>query len=126
MEEDDKMQTKNSVTVGRFPESNKQYSFETSTYLNLPDLQFFQWCNRQYRLNRGVYNAIDQWFFEYGIINIQSRRIQVLAFLEFVKEENQNQESFTFIRFGHGGLIKKLNEFIFDSGKSKVIPLKNE
>lgn len=21
-------------------------------YLNLPDLQFFDWCNQQYRLNR--------------------------------------------------------------------------
>lgn len=120
------MQTKNTVSLGRFPESKKQYSFETSTYLNLPDLQFFHWCNRNYRLNRGVYNAIDQWFYEFGIINIQYRRIQILAFLEFVKEEIQNQEPFTFIRFGHGGLAKKLNEFICDSGKGKVIPLKNE
>jgi riboflavin kinase len=120
------MQTKNSVSVGRFLESKKQNSFETSSYLNLPDLQFFHWCNQQYRLNRGVYNAIDQWFFEYGIINIQFRRVQILAFLEFVSEEFKDQESFTFIRFGHGGLSKKLNEFIFESGKGKVIPLKSE
>lgn len=126
IEEDKKMQTKNTVSVGQFPESNKPYSFETSTYLNLPDLPFFHWCNRQYRINRGVYNAIDQWFYDYGIINIQYRRIQILAFLEFAKEDVQNKEPITFIRFGHGGLTKKLNEFIRDSGKSKVIPLKNE
>lgn len=88
---DDKMQTKNTVSVGRFPESNKPYSFETSTYLNLPDLQFFHWCNHHFRINRGVYNAIDQWFYDYGIINIQYRRIQTLAFFEFVKEEGGNQ-----------------------------------
>lgn len=122
MKEDKKMQTKNSVSVGQFPESNKLYSFETSTYLNLPDLAFFHWCNHQYRINRGVYNAIDQWFYDYGIVNIQYRRIQILAFLEFTKEEVQNQDSITFIRFGHGRLTKKLNDFIRTVEKARLFP----
>ncbi|MDQ0201516.1 hypothetical protein J2S10_004722 [Neobacillus ginsengisoli] len=41
--------------------------------LNLPDLQFFNWCNHQYRLNRGIYNTIDQWFYDYGIKEVLSR-----------------------------------------------------
>ncbi|MFC6603187.1 hypothetical protein ACFQDF_19260 [Ectobacillus funiculus] len=37
-------------------------SLKQNEYLNLPDLQFFNWCNQQYRLNRGIYNTIDEWF----------------------------------------------------------------
>lgn len=117
------MQTQN-MFVGRFPELKKQNSFESSKYLNLPDLEFFIWCNKQYRLNRGIYNVIDQWFYEYGVINVQYRRIQLLAFLEFMKDELLGQDQTKFIRFGHGGLRKKLNEFIQDNGKSNVISLK--
>jgi hypothetical protein len=83
-----------------------------NNYLNLPDLSFYHKCNQQYPLNRGVYNTIDNWFFEYGIINVAHRRIYILAFLDFVKEANDRSDSQKFIRFGHGGLTIKLNDFI--------------
>lgn len=120
-----RMTTQNSNDVRLFLETKKENSFETSKYLNLPDLQFFNWCNRQYRVNRGVYNTIDQWLYEFGIVNAQYRRIQILAFLDFVKNEMLEGKP-KFIRFGHGGLTKRLNEFIHDYGQSNVIPLKKQ
>jgi riboflavin kinase len=117
------MTAQNSNDVMLFVETKKENSFQTSKYLNLPDLQFFNWCNRQYRVNRGVYNTIDQWFYEYGIVNVHARRIQILAFLDFVKDEMLEEQP-KFIRFGHGGLSKRLNEFMDDYGQRNVIPLK--
>lgn len=119
------MQTQNMNFVGHFSKTKKQNSFKTSKYLNLPDLQFFNWCNQKYQVNRGVYNTIDQWFYEYGIVDIHYRRIQLLAFLEFVKGERIEQDKQKFIRFGHGGLTKRLNEFLNDGRQSRnVIQLK--
>ena len=83
-----------------------------SRYLNLPDLQFFLWCQHHYKLNRGVYNTIDAWLYDYGIISIIHRRIYIVAFLNFVKENGHNQEAHKFIRFGNGGLGKKLHQFM--------------
>lgn len=120
------MKTKNIKTAELLLQTNRQYAFETSKYLNLPDLMFFNWCKQKYQVNRGVYNTIDQWFFEYGIINIYYRRIQLLAFLDFVKEEMTKQDQPKFIRFCHGGLSKRLNEFVNDSRQNNVIPLKKE
>jgi riboflavin kinase len=117
------MSTQNSNDVRLFIETKKENFFRTSKYLNLPDLQFYNWCNQQYRVNRGVYNTIDQWFYEYGIVNIHSRRIQILAFLDFVKDEMLEEQP-KYIRFGHGGLTKRLNEFMIDRLQSNVIPLK--
>ncbi|MED1472440.1 hypothetical protein [Bacillus salipaludis] len=107
------MQTqKNKSSDGFFTKTNKSKSFATSQYLNLPDLQFFIWCNQKYKVNRGVYNTIDQWFYEYGIVNIHYRRIQLLAFLDFFKDKILEKDKQKFIRFGHGGLVRSLNEFI--------------
>ncbi len=105
--------------------SNKQDGIESCQYLNLPDLQFFQWCNQQFGVNRGGYNTVDQWLFEYGILNIHNRRIQLLAFLDFVNEEGIKQDQHKFLRFGNGGLKRRWDEFMNDSGKlGKIIPLK--
>ncbi len=101
------MQTQNVKSVGQVFKTEKQNFFETTQYLNLPDLQFFHWCNRQYGVNKGVYNTIDQWFYEHGIVHIHYRRIQLLAFLQFAKDEVVEQDQHKFIRFGHGGLTKK-------------------
>ncbi|MGE8079790.1 hypothetical protein [Peribacillus loiseleuriae] len=80
--------------------------------MNLPDLQFFNWCHLQYGVNKGIYNTIDNWFYEYGIVNILSRRIYLLSFLEFAKEVESEQKQDKVIRFGNGGLVKKLHEFL--------------
>jgi riboflavin kinase len=116
------MQTQKLNLVGQL--IKKHNSFKTSKYLNLPDLQFFNWCHQQYRVNRGVYNTIDQWFYDFGIVNIHSRRIQLLAFLEFAKGESLEQDKQQLVRFGHGGLSKRLREFMNDVGqKGNVIQL---
>lgn len=83
-------------------------------YLNLPDLQFFIWCSDRYQINRGVYNTIDQWFFDYGVINIQCRRIQLLVYFDFLQDDLSEKEERKFIRFGHGGLKKRLLAFMRD------------
>ncbi|MED1471797.1 hypothetical protein [Bacillus salipaludis] len=88
-------------------------SLKRSEYLNLPDLQFFLWCQHKYKLNRGVYNTIDDWFYNFGIKQVIHRRIYILAFLEFVKENDlKQQEEKKFIRFGNGGLTRTLQQFV--------------
>ncbi len=84
----------------------------TSDILNLPDLHFFLYCQEQYKLNKGVFNTIDNWFYKNGIVNIIDRRIYLLTFLQYVKE--CNLETNKYIKFGIGGLTKKLNEFVRD------------
>ena len=111
-----RMKAQNVNGVRSYVKVNKQNSLETSSYLNMPDLQFFNWCNQQFKVNRGIYNTIDQWFYEYGVVNIYSRRIQLLAFLDSVKDQLNEPHSSKFIRFGHGGLTKRLNDFIMDKG----------
>jgi riboflavin kinase len=83
-----------------------------NVYLNLPDLQFFNWCNQQYSINQGGVNTIDQWFYDYGIREVILRRIYILSFLNFIREASLKAESQKFIRFGNGGLINQLTEFI--------------
>ncbi|MEH7747010.1 hypothetical protein V7659_18495, partial [Neobacillus drentensis] len=62
---------------------------------------------------------------EYGVVDIHYRRIQLLAFLEFVKGERSEQDKQKFVQFGHGGLTKRLNEFLNDGRQSRnVIQLK--
>ncbi|WP_237389529.1 hypothetical protein [Bacillus sp. USDA818B3_A] len=106
------MKAQNVNGVRSYLKANKQNSLETSNYLNMPDLQFSNWCNSQFKINRGIYNTIDQWFYEYGIVNIYCRRIQLLAFLDSVKDELNESHKSKFIRFGHGGLTRRLNRFI--------------
>ena len=94
----------------------------TSHYLNLPELSFFHKCNEQYSINRGVYNTIDNWFFEYGIIHVVYRRIYILAFLDYVSKTNKNKlHSSKYIRFGHGGLTSALNSFVTSYLEGKQI-----
>ncbi|WP_256358076.1 hypothetical protein [Bacillus sp. sid0103] len=90
----------------------KRNYLEKCEYLNLPDLQFFQWCHLQYGLNKGVYNTIDQWFYGFGIEHIHYRRIYILKFLDFTKECGVVKDQQKFIRFGNGGLIRSLQRFI--------------
>jgi riboflavin kinase len=82
-----------------------------SESLNLPDLQFFKWCGRQFGVNRGVFNTIDNWFYENGIVNVYYRRMLLLEFLKFSLEDGLGQGESKFLKFGHGGLTTKLNEF---------------
>ncbi|MFJ7753139.1 hypothetical protein ACQKGI_14645 [Peribacillus muralis] len=90
----------------------KKGRLEEMKHLNLPDRMFFHWCQQQYALNRGVYNTIDNWLHEYGIIDIQYRRINLLAFLEYASAPEQTSGQSRAIKFGKGGLTTKLQEFM--------------
>ncbi|AME06132.1 hypothetical protein NNG64_03730 [Bacillus siamensis] len=82
--------------------------FRESRYLHLPEVRFLHWCTKQYGINKGVLNTIDGWFYDAGIIPIPVRRLYVLAFLDYAKTPGQKGN----IRFGHGGLTKKLYDFM--------------
>jgi len=80
--------------------------------LNLPDLQFSQFCQKQFSLNKGIYNTIDSWFFNNGIINILDRRKFILQFMSYVVSHEGD------VKFGSGGLSKRLEEFWNETTKS--------
>ena len=73
--------------------------------INLPDLQFSQFCQQQFSLNKGIYNTIDSWFYNNGIIDILVRRKMILQFMKFSSSDE------TKVKFGSGGLSKKLDDF---------------
>lgn len=90
---------------------NKKENLLFHQELNLPDLCFYKKCNNLYGINRGVYNVIDNWFFEYGITQVAYRRIYILSFLSYLKEGDQKVSS-KYIKFGAGGLADKLSRFV--------------
>lgn len=73
---------------------------------HLPDLQFVQFCERKFSLNKGIYNTIDNWFYKMGITNILDRRKMILQFMVI------NCSNKTKVKFGPGGLTKKLENFL--------------
>lgn len=73
--------------------------------LNLPDLQFNQYCESRFEVNRGVYNTIDSWFYNQGLYSIIERRKTVLQFLYEITIQDGKA------KFGPGGLSRKLQEF---------------
>lgn len=75
---------------------------------NITDLSFFKICHEKYGINKGVYNCIDAWFYNEGLIDIIHRRKTILSFLRFV-QINSGMNS---IKFGHGGLTPRLNEYM--------------
>ncbi|WP_284037627.1 hypothetical protein [Neobacillus sp. 114] len=82
--------------------------FQTNIYLNMPDLHFSRFCEEEYKVNRGIYNTIEQWFYNQGVHNIINRREVILNFFLFVRtSQNSNKK----IKFGHGGLTDLLNRF---------------
>lgn len=100
-----------------------------SKYLNLPDLEFSLWCQRKYKVTKGIYNELDCWFYEYDIVNVHHRRIYILAFLEFIKEQSNDKKKY--FQFGAGGLNGKLHQFIrrdtvFFSNRGKSANLNNQ
>lgn len=115
------MNDENLSTLDLSKKSIQKRSLEKSEYLNLPDIEFFLLCEQQYWVNKGVYNTIDKWFYHDGIVNIIHRRIYLLAFLEFVTETYSKQGHHKYIRFGHGGLTNKLQEFMKETETEKYM-----
>lgn len=83
--------------------------------LNVPDLAFVRYCQENYGVNRGVYNTIEQWFYERGINKVQDRRAIVLLFLKQLKTSNEK------CSFGAGGLKQHLQLFWLSSMTKKAV-----
>lgn len=113
------MSNENHKVKPLYKNRGQKTELKESELLNLPDLHFFLYCQRNYKINKGVFNTIDNWFFEYGIIPVHYRRIHILAFLDFVLNEESRLSNDSnrkkFLRFGSGGLSKKLYQFIYDT-----------
>lgn len=75
--------------------------------INLPDLDFAQYCITTYGINRGVYNTIDKWFAESGLTNIVSRREKIVQFLQWVTIYTPKDK----LKFGNKGLSEQLKRF---------------
>ncbi|TDF99684.1 RNA-binding protein [Paenibacillus piri] len=77
-----------------------------------PDIRFVAYCQQTFGLNRGIYNTIDQWLYDFGYRDILSRRALTLAFLNDFKEKHGAEHRGPILRFGKGGLTKQLHDFI--------------
>jgi riboflavin kinase len=71
---------------------------------HLPDLQFVQFCEKRFALNKGIYNTIDSWFYDSGVYNIVERRKLIFQF--------SMQHCAQKTKFGPGGLTRKLEAFV--------------
>lgn len=76
-----------------------------------PDYTFQKFIERTFGINRGIYNRIDEWFYCQGINDVINRRVLILEFSSFVAESKLKMGSPLKIKFGHGGLKEKLNNF---------------
>lgn len=85
---------------------------EVKAIINLPDILFVRYCSETYGLNRGIYNAIDEWFYMKGIKDIKERRKEILNFLLFSISSMDKMKDQTRLRFGKGNLVNSLEEYI--------------
>ncbi|MEH7741583.1 hypothetical protein V7263_11220 [Bacillus subtilis] len=83
--------------------------------VNQTDLQFLRYIENQYGINRGVYNTIEQWFFEEKVDDIVKRRFYILCFLNYVFKDQKGTG-----RFGKKGLTSKLNQFWMKIDKDQI------
>lgn len=74
--------------------------------INKTDLHFLRYCQGQYGINRGVYNTIEQWFYNKRVYNIESRRQYILNFLKYVFGNKKGSG-----KFGKEGLTSNLEQF---------------
>lgn len=97
------------MLINRFKgdrEGEFNMKFQSDDILNMPDLLFSKFCEKQFEINKGVYNTIDQWFYQQGVSQIVNRRKMILSFCQNVRLSGQEK-----VKFGPGGLTTKLNLF---------------
>ncbi|ALS20496.1 MULTISPECIES: hypothetical protein [Paenibacillus] len=80
------------------------FTLDAEKVIHLPDLNFVQFCQKTYGLNRGVYNTVDSWFYQKGATDIADRRKRIIHFLDCVHHPVENGR----LKFGHGGLASCL------------------
>ncbi|MBA9028518.1 hypothetical protein [Peribacillus huizhouensis] len=74
--------------------------------INKTDLHFFRYCQEQFGINRGVYNTIEQWFYNKEVQEIAYRRKFVLRFLKHVYGDEKGSGKFL-----DEGLVSRLHKF---------------
>lgn len=79
--------------------------------VHLPDLSFSRHCEKEFGINRGIYNTIDEYFFNLGKSEIRNRRETMLLFLRYM-ERSYSRKVTGKIKVGRNGLSSRLNEFI--------------
>lgn len=92
-----------------FFDRGSKMASNTDEIVHLNDFSFVQLCNKEYGVNRGVYNTIDSWFYKNGIVDILQRRKIIIFFLESLNETKELQKKRS--KFGRGGLTLKLQEY---------------
>ena len=92
----------------------KSVKQQTLLLVDLPDYQFIKYCYETFGLNRGVYNAIDEWFFSHNVKSIYDRRKKVLDFLQFYTNQSPLivRNKHMKLKFGKGNLTRLLKEYM--------------
>jgi len=79
--------------------------------LQMPDLTFVRFCEEEYGINRGIYNTVDEWFYDQGEKGIVKRRKLIL---EFFKSLGLKGDENGKVKFGSKGLKGRLNHFLLN------------
>src|SRR5699024_10000028 len=78
----------------------------------LPDLKFVRFCEEKYGINRGIYNTVDEWFYEQGIEGIVRRREIIMDFFKSLNESENRK-----VTFGSKRLREKFNHYVAEEKK---------
>ena len=79
-----------------------------------PDYRFAAWCRRQYGINRGIYNTIDDALYRFGLKDIVTRRNTIVSFLDEIYQSGKCREKDR-VKFGKGMLMATLHQYLRDS-----------
>jgi hypothetical protein len=89
--------------------------------IHCTDMLFQRYCQKKYGINRGVYNTLELWFYNQGIIDIRFRRHIILEFMEYLsRRQEQAMNAKGTVKFGNGGLVQTLDHFWNDEGRKIV------
>lgn len=80
----------------------------TSAIIHSPDLEFSKYCEREFGINRGIYNTIDKWLAEHFTTHIIQRRTAIIQFLNWVSVYIPKEKK---VIFGSKGLTEQLFNF---------------
>lgn len=85
-------------------------SYKKHASIHLPDLLFVQYCGKNFGINRGIYNTIDEFLYEKGIMQITRRREVILNFLLYLNNTNGIKENGK-INFNNYRLSNRLEDY---------------
>jgi riboflavin kinase len=93
--------------------------------IHLPDLTFVRQTEGNFNVNRGVYNTIDAWFYDYGLKDIVERRNHIIRFLAYSKEDVNEERAIERVFFPNG-LTNALESYVVKTGlrqKTELVSL---